>query len=149
MVWATLWAIFSQTHLVTLLSISSMRQHLFSKLANLVLKSFAVPRPQLSIPLLVRGRDLSKLINKNDQKSRSELSRSPGQGCQMVYFQTKNTNMGKFWEGTAIEDVGLFYVHLSICPFGRFIMRPFGIVYGIHFPRFDMLYQEKTLVPVT
>jgi hypothetical protein len=26
------------------------------------------------------------------------------QGCQMVYFQTKNRN----WEGLAMEDVGVF-----------------------------------------
>jgi hypothetical protein len=25
------------------------------------------------------------------------ISHSDTQGCQMVYFQTKNTNLGKFW----------------------------------------------------
>jgi hypothetical protein len=30
------------------------------------------------------------------------------QGCQMAYFQTPNPNL----EGLAMEDVGIFYVHL-------------------------------------
>jgi hypothetical protein len=33
------------------------------------------------------------------------------QGCQMAYFQT---NLGKFWEGLAMEHVGIVYVHLAI-----------------------------------
>jgi hypothetical protein len=36
------------------------------------------------------------------------------QGCQMVYFQTKNPTLGKFLRvlHRAIEDVGIFYGHL-------------------------------------
>jgi hypothetical protein len=30
------------------------------------------------------------------------------QGCQMALFQTKNTNLVKFWRGLAVEDVGIF-----------------------------------------
>jgi hypothetical protein len=30
------------------------------------------------------------------------------QGCQMVYFQTKRPNLGKFCRGLAIEVVGIF-----------------------------------------
>jgi hypothetical protein len=33
------------------------------------------------------------------------------QGCQMVYFKTKNCNLGTL-EGLAMEDVGVFYGHL-------------------------------------
>jgi hypothetical protein len=33
------------------------------------------------------------------------------QGCQMVYFQTKNHNLGKFGRALAIEDGGIFYGH--------------------------------------
>jgi hypothetical protein len=29
----------------------------------------------------------------------------------MVYFQTKNPNLGKSLEGITIEDVGIFYEH--------------------------------------
>jgi hypothetical protein len=31
------------------------------------------------------------------------------QGCQMVCFQTKNPNLGKFLEGLAVENLGIFY----------------------------------------
>jgi hypothetical protein len=34
------------------------------------------------------------------------------QGCQMVYFRTKNHNLGKFWRGLAMEDCGIVYGHL-------------------------------------
>jgi hypothetical protein len=37
-----------------------------------------------------------------------------GQGCQMVYFQTKNPNLGIFWRDLNIEDVGLFYGPLGL-----------------------------------
>jgi hypothetical protein len=33
-------------------------------------------------------------------------------GCQMVYFQAKNTNLGIF-EGLRMENVGIFYGHLE------------------------------------
>jgi hypothetical protein len=48
--------------------------------------------------------------------------------CQMVYFQTKNTNLGKFLKGLAMEDVGIFRANLCI-------LRPNGIFYGrlVHF----------------
>jgi hypothetical protein len=36
------------------------------------------------------------------------------QGCQMVYFQTKNPNVGKFWSVLGrLENVGIFYGHLE------------------------------------
>jgi hypothetical protein len=46
----------------------------------------------------------------------------------MVYFQTKNPNLSKFWEALAIEDVGILLAILSI-------LRPNGILYGrlVHF----------------
>jgi hypothetical protein len=33
------------------------------------------------------------------------------QGCQMVYFQTKNPNFGKFWRSSDWKIVYLFYNH--------------------------------------
>jgi hypothetical protein len=33
-------------------------------------------------------------------------------GCQMVCFQTKNPNLGKFWRVFQMEDFGIFYEHL-------------------------------------
>jgi hypothetical protein len=37
------------------------------------------------------------------------------QGCQMVYFQTKNHKLGKFLEGRVMEKVGIFYVFICTC----------------------------------
>jgi hypothetical protein len=49
------------------------------------------------------------------------------QGCQMAYFQTKNSNLGKFWRSLQwtmlayLMDIGLFYGHLIyFMPFGIF-----------------------------
>jgi hypothetical protein len=54
------------------------------------------------------------------------------QGCQMVCFQTKNPNLGKFWR-----------VHFTVfC----YILWIFGIISGnlAYFSRFGILYQEKS-----
>jgi hypothetical protein len=45
------------------------------------------------------------------------------QGCQMVYFQAKNPNLGKFWR--ALEWKMLVY-----CMNIWNILRPFVIIYG-------------------
>jgi hypothetical protein len=95
----------------------------------------------------------------------------------MVYSQTKNPNLGKFLEGLAMEDVGIFYGHLVnsqviwyfLWPFGIFyghlvnsqviwdifmaiwyILGPFGIFFPVlvYFPCFGSLYQEKSGNPV-
>jgi hypothetical protein len=64
------------------------------------------------------------------------------QGCQMVCFQTKNPNLGKFW--TALELKMMVY----FMPIWK-ILRPFGILnghlvilwyFGIFFP---VLSQEN------
>jgi hypothetical protein len=31
----------------------------------------------------------------------------------MVYFQTKNPNLGSFWEGLKLENVDIFYGQLE------------------------------------
>jgi hypothetical protein len=51
------------------------------------------------------------------------VGRDDNQGCQMVYFQTKNPNLGKFW--MALEWKMLVYF-MTISN----ILRPFGIIYG-------------------
>jgi hypothetical protein len=38
----------------------------------------------------------------------------PNQGCQMVYFLTKNLNFGYILEGLGMMNVGIFYGHLNI-----------------------------------
>jgi hypothetical protein len=58
------------------------------------------------------------------------------QGCQMVCFQTKNQNLGKFCEGLAMDDVGIFYGHLVHFTVFCYILLTFGIVHGnlLYFP---------------
>jgi hypothetical protein len=67
------------------------------------------------------------------------------QGCQMIYFQTKNPDLGKILEGLAMEDVGIFYNHLVNFTSILYILWLFGIFMVIlHiFHRFGTLYQEK------
>jgi hypothetical protein len=71
---------------------------------------------------------------------------SVNQGCQMAYFQTKNPDLGKFWR--VLQSKMLVYF-MAIW----YILWSFGIccgnlVYFIEiwfiFPRFVMLYQEKS-----
>jgi hypothetical protein len=47
------------------------------------------------------------------------------QGCQMVYFQTKNTNLGKFWKALKSKMSEYFMAIWNI-------LWPFGTFYG-HF----------------
>jgi hypothetical protein len=65
------------------------------------------------------------------------------QGCQMVYFQTKNPNLGKFWRALEWKMLVYFMVIWNI-------LRPFRIYYG-HLviwyisPRFGIFFcQEKS-----
>jgi hypothetical protein len=64
------------------------------------------------------------------------------QGCQMVCFQTKNPNLGKFWR----ENAGIFYCHLEYCTVIWYILWPFGkvVVIWYLFLRFGILCQEKS-----
>jgi hypothetical protein len=68
------------------------------------------------------------------------------QGCQMVYFQTKNPNLGKFWRVLQWKMLVYFFTIWSI-------LRPIGIFYGhlVYFvviwytlPHFGILCQEKS-----
>jgi hypothetical protein len=66
----------------------------------------------------------------------------------MVCFQTKNTNMGKFWR--ALEwNAGIFYGHLEYftviwCILWQFVN---VLVIWYIFPRFGILCQEKSGKP--
>jgi hypothetical protein len=50
---------------------------------------------------------------------------SPNQGCQMAYFQTKNTNMDKFWR---VLQSNISVCFMSIGP----ILRQFGTFCGFY-----------------
>jgi hypothetical protein len=66
-----------------------------------------------------RGLHLCGSPGKNKRTSRRNFEcESPSQGCQMVYFQTKNPDLGKFLEVYAIEDVGILYGRL-VCFYGQ------------------------------
>jgi hypothetical protein len=52
------------------------------------------------------------------------------QGCQMVYFQTKNPNLGKFWRFLPWKILGICYGLLVNFPTFWYIFRPFDIVCG-------------------
>jgi hypothetical protein len=64
----------------------------------------------------------------------------------MAHFQTKNHDLGKFWRNLAMEGASILYVHfayfMTIWYFcGNLV---FVRLFGISFPRFGMLYQEKS-----
>jgi hypothetical protein len=63
------------------------------------------------------------------------------QGCQMVSFQTKNPNLGKFWKAldwkmliylmaiwNILQTFGIFYGHLVHFVFIWYIFPGFGIM---------------------
>jgi hypothetical protein len=82
----------------------------------------------------------------------------------MAYFQTKNPNVGKFLRDLQCEDIDIFYGHLVYFTAIWYILWPFGILCGPFvyfeaiwyryfiviwciFPRFGMLYKEKSCNP--
>jgi hypothetical protein len=76
--------------------------------------------------------------------------RSQTQGRQMVYFQTKNPNLGKFWRVLQWKMLAYFMVIwsilLPICIFRAI----WSILWSwFIFPCFGLLYQEKFGNPAT
>jgi hypothetical protein len=63
------------------------------------------------------------------------------QGCQMVYFQTKNQNLGKFWR--EMENIGLFNDHLEYFTDICYNLWQFGTVCGILFPIWFVLTKKN------
>jgi hypothetical protein len=69
-------------------------------------------------------------------------------GCQMVCFQTRNPNLGKFWR--ALEWMILVYFMSIFGPFGiccGHFVKFYG--YLVYFSRLGMLYQEKYANPAS
>jgi hypothetical protein len=77
----------------------------------------------------------------------------------MVYFKTKNHNLGKFWRplewkvlvyfmvvGNILWPYGIFYLHWVYCTASWYILWSFGIVVVIWYipPPFGILCQEKS-----
>jgi hypothetical protein len=66
----------------------------------------------------------------------------PNQGCQMVCFQTKNPNLGKFWRALEWKVLLYFMIIWNI-------LLPFGMMYslwsfGIFFPILVCLDQDES-----
>jgi hypothetical protein len=51
-------------------------------------------------------------------------------GCQMVCFQTKNLNLGKFWRALEWKILHIFYDRLEYFTAVWYNVWPFGIVCG-------------------
>jgi hypothetical protein len=68
------------------------------------------------------------------------------QGCRTVFFKTKNPTLGEYiLEGLAMEDVGIFYGHLENFVAIWYILNISS--FGMFFPRFGILHQEKSGIP--
>jgi hypothetical protein len=67
----------------------------------------------------------------------------------MVYFNTKNPNLGTFWRASEWNRLVIFFVHLEYSMAIRYISLPFGNIVAIWyiFPRFGTLCQEKSGIP--
>jgi hypothetical protein len=75
----------------------------------------------------------------------------PEQACQMVYFQTKNPNLGKFWRSLCrLENIIIFYGNSEYFMAMCYILRPFDnlLVVWYIFHRFGVVRQEKSGNPV-
>jgi hypothetical protein len=66
-------------------------------------------------------------------------------GLPYDIIETQNSNLGKFLECLAIEDVAIFYSQLFQY-YGHLVYFLANLVY---FKRFGMLYEEKSGYPAT
>jgi hypothetical protein len=68
----------------------------------------------------------------------------------MAYFQTKDPNLGKIFEGLVMDNVGIIYraIWSTLRPFGIFCgdLVHFTVIWYI-FSRFGMLYKGKSGSP--
>jgi hypothetical protein len=86
--------------------------------------------------------DLRSLAGKREiRRNRGKACFTPKQGCQMVYFQTKNPTLSKFWK--ALEWKRLVFSMPNISQLVN--LWPFGNLAAnlVHFTPFGILCQEK------
>jgi hypothetical protein len=89
--------------------------------------------------------------------ARTDVCGDTDQGCQMAYFQTKNTNLGKFLKFLQRKMLvyfwpcGLFYSHLVYIVAIWYILWPFGIYFVAIWYIFPYLYvvTRKILATLT
>jgi hypothetical protein len=120
--WATIWSIFYQTHLVTLVLFN-----LGSEEASLSPSSEQQPLSACPCSLI----DLSYLT---------------GAGLPDGIFPNQKSQFGKILEGLRMENVGIFYGHLVNFTAIWYMLWQFGNVVVIWnvFPHFGFLFQEKS-----
>jgi hypothetical protein len=54
------------------------------------------------------------------------------QGCQMIYIQTQNLNLGKFWRALhRLENVYVFYVNWEYLSDNWYILSSFGKLFPV------------------
>jgi hypothetical protein len=76
---------------------------------------------------------VSKVQTDFDCRKCFQIRQATDLGCQMVYFRTKNTNLGKLWMELCryiLWPFGLFYGHLVYFMAIWSILWPSGIYYG-------------------
>jgi hypothetical protein len=69
------------------------------------------------------------------------------QGCHMVYLQTKNPNLGRFWRALDWKMFTyLFYGHLEYFINAGYFMTIWYIfcLHWVHFSSFGTMYPEKS-----
>jgi hypothetical protein len=106
---ATVLATFSQTHRVTLdpaqfLAGNNVRM----EIGGTCQSTCSAHSEKIITVALIAFRAMSQTFHKPFIKKISSKS-CPKQGCQMVYFQTKNPKLGKFWRASALK---MFYGYL-------------------------------------
>jgi hypothetical protein len=71
------------------------------------------------------------------------------QGCQMACFHTKTPSLGKFLEGFAIDEVGIFYGQLEYLVVLWYILWQFWMGCGhlVNFPHFGRIGPRKIWQP--
>jgi hypothetical protein len=89
----------------------------------------------------------TKYFNDKKQHPRANAPTPPKQGCQMVYFETQNPNLGNYWKVLQRKMLVYFMAIWSI-------VRLFNTLYShllnllcvhlVYFPSFEMLGQEKS-----
>jgi hypothetical protein len=69
-------------------------------------------------------------------------------GCQMVYFQTKNTTLGNFLDCLAIKEFGKFWSVLQLKNLVNFIAISYILMlFGIFCSQFGIFFQFWYVVP--
>jgi hypothetical protein len=106
-------------------------------------KIFSVEKPIIRRANLILIQ--STLCNQNNNCN-FRIGFGVEQGCQVVYFQTKNRNLGKILEVLGMKKVCIFIGHLEYITSIWYILSQFGNLVAIWYisHRFGILNKEKS-----